>query len=210
VSSPADGDGPQRWLLISVSLTAGQASLRVHVWRKLRSLGAVYLQASVCLLPERPEVVQQVRRLADRVHHEGGSTRVMHIAFTDPGEATQVVAEMNAARDIEYGEVLERLPALSAEIAMERGRGRSTYAEVEESEADLERFRSWLAKIAARDYFAAPGGEQARRAVATVAAELAAFEAAALNAEAPPITRPALRSVPTSRAKAAGEHEPRR
>ncbi|MFF7987148.1 Chromate resistance protein ChrB [Streptomyces sp. NPDC007901] len=29
----------------------------------------------------------------------------------------------------------------------------ATYAEVEESEADLERFDRWLAKIAARDYF---------------------------------------------------------
>lgn len=210
MSAPGDGDSPQRWLLISVSLTAGQASLRVHVWRKLRSLGAVYLQASVCLLPERPEVVQQVRRLADRVRHEGGTARVLQVALPEAGEQQALREEFNTARDSEYAEVLERLPALSAEIAMERGRGRATYAEVEESEADLERFRSWLAKIAARDYFAAPGGEQARRAVATVVEELAAFEAAALNAEAPPITRPALRSVPTSRAKAAGEHEPRR
>ena len=49
----------------------------------------------------------------------------------------------------------ERLPELERELAHERARGRTTYAEAEESEADLERFRSWLAKIAARDYFAA-------------------------------------------------------
>ena len=167
--------------------------MRVAVWRKLRSLGALYLQQSVCVLPARPEVLRQVRRLADRVHHQGGSARVMHIAFTDPGEATQVVAEMNAARDIEYGEVLERLPALSAEIAMERGRGRATYAEVEESEADLERFRSWLAKIATRDYFGAARKDQAHRAVDAAAQVLAEFEAQALRSEDPatPATEPA-------------------
>lgn len=43
--------------------------------------------------------------------------------------------------------------------------GRTTYAEVEECEADLERYRSWLAKIAARDYFGAPGGAAAQEAV---------------------------------------------
>lgn len=209
MTAPHDGDDRQRWLLISVSLTAGQASLRVHVWRKLRSLGAVYLQASVCLLPQRPEVVQQVKRLADRVSHEGGTARVLQVQLTDTDEEQALREEFNTARDTEYTEVLERLPALSAEIAMERDRGRATYAEVEESEADLERFRSWLAKIAARDYFQTPGGEPARAAVATVADELAAFEAEALNAEAPAITGPTLRSVPTSRAKAAGEHKSR-
>ena len=69
-----------------------------------------------------------------------------------------------------------------------------TYAEVEESEADLERFRTWLAKIAARDYFTAPGGQAARDAVEEAAAELAAFEEAALHAEAPEPTAAAQRA----------------
>ena len=55
---------------------------------------------------------------------------------------------------------------------------------MEESEADLERFRSWLAKIGARDYFAAPAGPTAHAAVQDAAADLAAFEQAALASEA--------------------------
>ena len=51
-------------------------------------------------------------------------------------------------------------------LAHEQARGRATYAEVEESEADLHRFQAWLAKIEARDYFLAPGGDAARTAVA--------------------------------------------
>jgi hypothetical protein len=157
----------------------------VQVWRKLRSLGALYLQQSVCLLPARSDVVREVRRLADRVRHQGGSCRLLHVGITDDAERAQVVAEMNAARDQEYGEVLERLPEFLAELDKERARGRTTYAEMEECEADLQRYRSWLAKIAARDYFGAPGAAAARAAVAA-AAELAAFEQAALGAEAPP------------------------
>jgi len=169
-----------------VSTAGAAAALRVQVWRKLRSLGALYLQQSVCLLPARDGVVREVRRLADRVRRQGGSCRLLHVSLADEAERAQVVAEMNAARDEEFAEVLERLPELVAELDKERTRGRITYAEVEESEADLQRYRSWLAKIDARDYFGAPRGEEARAAVAVAAAELAAFEQAALSAEAPP------------------------
>ncbi|WP_431921945.1 Chromate resistance protein ChrB [Nonomuraea jabiensis] len=173
------------WLLVSVSTAGAAPTLRVQVWRKLRSLGALYLQQSVCLLPEREHTVRQVRRLLDRVRQQGGTGRMLHLALTDPAEERQVIGEFSAARDAEYAEVLERLPAFRAELAHERERGRATYAEVEESEADLERFRSWMGKIAARDYFAAPGGAAARAALEEAAADLAAFEQAALAAEAP-------------------------
>lgn len=179
------------WLLVSVSTAGAAGTLRVHVWRRLRSLGGLYVQQSVCLLPALPGVAREVRRLADRVRQQGGTARVLPIAVTDAAEQAQLVAELNAARDAEYGEVLERLPELRAELDRERARGRVTYAEVEECEADLDRFRSWLAKITGRDYFGAPGGAAAREAVEAAAADLAAFEQAALKAEAPPEPVPA-------------------
>jgi len=196
------------WVLVSVSTAGAPASLRVQVWRRLRALGALYLQQSVCLLPARDPVVKEVRRLAARVRADGGTARTMTVEISDPGEYAQLVAEFNAARDVEYAEVVERTPALLAEIAAETAKGRATYAEVEESEADLDRFRAWLAKIAARDYFDAPGGESARDAVTACEQALAEFEQAALQAEAEPAA-PAqaagrrLRAVPPGR-EAAG------
>lgn len=195
------------WLLVSVSTAGAAAALRMQVWRKLRSLGALYLQQSVCLLPDRPEVAREVRRLLDRVHHQGGTGRLLHIALTQADQA-QLAAEMNTARDGEYAEVLDRLPEFLAELDKERARGRTTYAEVEECEADLDRYRSWLAKIGARDYFAAPGGAAARAAVQAAAAELAAFEQAALTAEAPPEHRAPAAAAPVLR-EAVDGHDPR-
>jgi hypothetical protein len=190
------------WLVISASTAGAAGTLRVQVWRKLRSLGALYLQQSVCLLPARDDVLRQVRRLIDRIHHQGGTVRVLRMRFADPAEERSVVEEFNAARDAEYAEVLERIPDLRQELTQERARGRATYAEVEESEADLERFQSWLAKIAARDYFAAPAGQAARSAVEEAAADLQDFEQAALQAEAseatPGATSPRLRKVDQS------------
>jgi hypothetical protein len=55
--------------------------------------------------------------------------------------------------------------------------------EVEESEADLERFDRWLASIAARDYFDAAGRHQAEEAIERCREALAAFEVAAVAAD---------------------------
>jgi hypothetical protein len=184
VNTDAQAD-TDRWLLLTVSTAGAPASLRVHVWRQLRSLGALYLQQSVCLLPDRPAVARAVRRLTDRIRRDGGQARLLHLILTDAAERAQIIQEFRAQRATEYAEVLERTPALLEEIASERARGRATYAEVEESEADLERFRSWLAKITARDYFGAPNAAEAIAAVERCAQALEAFEQQALAAEAP-------------------------
>jgi hypothetical protein len=173
------------WLLITVSTAGAPPALRVQVWRRLRALGALYLQQSVCLLPDRPEVTRAVRRLLDRVHRDGGQGRLLKVALTDSAEEHAVIEDFRRERGAEYADLLERIPEFLVELDRERARGRTTYAEVEESEADLHRFQRWLAKIAARDYFDAPGAAEARAAVARCAAELAAFEEDALAAEAP-------------------------
>jgi uncharacterized protein YdbL (DUF1318 family) len=178
--------GPEweRFLLVSASTAGAPAAARVRVWRKLRSLGALYLQQSVCLLPAREPVRRQVQRLLASVRADGGTARSLTVTVDDAAEYAGLVAEFNAERDAEYAEVVERAPQLLAELEAETARGRATYAEVEESEADLDRFAKWLAKIAARDYFAASGGPAARQAVDQCRAALAAFEDAAIAAQA--------------------------
>src|SRR5690349_6484562 len=89
VSCGAAGGEPDGWLLVSVSTAGAAPGLRVQVWRKLRSLGALYLQQSACLLPARPQVTREVRRLLDRVHHQGGTGRALRVALTDSGEQAQ-------------------------------------------------------------------------------------------------------------------------
>jgi hypothetical protein len=188
--------GSAAWLLVTASSAGAADSLRVAIWRKLRSLGALYLHHSVCVLPARPDVEREIRRLADRVRASGGTARVLRIAFEEAHEESQVVSELQAARDDEYEEVLERVPAFLDELRSERDRDRATYEEVEESEADLERFRAWLSKIDRRDYFGAPRRAEAHAAVERCARALEAFESEAFARDAQPTAEhPALRAV---------------
>jgi Protein ChrB, N-terminal len=169
------------WQLVSIT-TGSDATLRVYVWRQLRRLGALYLHKSVCLLPNRPEVRAALQPILLRVQAQGGTVRNLTIRV-EASDHDALVAEQRNERDEEYREVVERVPAFLSEITMETARGRATYAEVEESEADLERFEKWLAAITARDYFHAPAGGTARAAVQQCRDALAGFEAAALAAE---------------------------
>ena len=196
------GPGRERFLLVSASTAGAPAATRVRVWRKLRSLGALYLQQSVCLLPAREPVRRQVRRLVASVRAEGGTARTLTVTVDAVAEYAELVAEFNTERDVEYAEVVERAPQLLAELEHETARGRATYAEVEESEADLERFDKWLAKIAARDYFVAAGGPAARQAVEHCRTALAAFEDAAIAAQAGGGHEPAAGQAPQPRASA--------
>jgi hypothetical protein len=171
-----------RWLLVTI-VSGSTAALRVRVWRELRKLGAVYLHNSVCLLPDRPAVAATVQMLVRRVRDGGGRARVLHLQLLDRAEEAAIIAEQVADRDREYNEVVERTVAFVDEIATESSRENATYAEVEESEADLDRFERWLASIVARDYFGAAGRAGADAAVERCRELLADFQLAALAAD---------------------------
>jgi hypothetical protein len=187
------------WLLISVSTPGGGSStLRVYAWRTLRRLGAHYLQQSVCVLPATPATTRAAARLVTRLRAEGGRGEMLRIRLTDDRQEATVIDAMQRERSDEYREVVERTRQFHEELQLERRRGRAMYTELEESDADLARHQKWLAAIRARDYFDAPGGEEAAAAVASCEEALARFESEALSAELDESTAdggPALRAV---------------
>jgi hypothetical protein len=189
----------REWLLITVSTPSGGTStLRVYAWRKLRSLGAHYLQQSVCLLPATPKTMRAVARLVARLRTEGGHGEMLRIRLTDSKQEAAVIDTIQRERTDEYREVVERTRQFHEELQLERRRGRATYTELEESDADLARHQKWLTAIRARDYFDAPGAQEAAAAVASCEEALARFESEALSAEldeSTPDSRPGLRAV---------------
>jgi hypothetical protein len=179
-----DGAVARNWLLITVSAPGGRSStLRVYAWRNLRSLGAHYLQQSVCLLPATAKTSRAATRVVGRLRAEGGQGEVLRIALTDAKQEGAVIDGFQRERTDEYRQVIERTTQFHDELALERRRGRATYTELEESDADLARLQKWLAAIKARDYFDAPGAAEAEAAVAACEQALAEFESEALAAE---------------------------
>ena len=122
------------------------------------------------------------------------------MTVTDTRAERELVEEFRGERAEEYAEFLPKTEAFRDELRTERAKGRVTYAEVEENEADLDRLRKWLRAITARDYFDAPGHAEAHEAIELCQKDLEAFEAEALElelpaSENPPKRRRTLRSV---------------
>jgi hypothetical protein len=172
------------WLLITVSTPPGGSStLRVYAWRNLRSLGAHYLQQSVCLLPATPKTTRVAARVVTRLRADGGHGEMLRTRLTDSKQEAAVIDAIQRERSDEYQELVESTRQFHEELQLERRRGRINYTELEESDADLARYQKWLGAIRARDYFDAPGGQEAAAAVASCEEALARFESEALSAE---------------------------
>jgi hypothetical protein len=91
-------------------------------------------------------------------------------------ESEQRLVELyNAARDAEYGELIEQAGAVVEELKREGARQKFTFAEVEENEADLTKLRRWLRRIRWRDLFSASRRADAEAAVSSAQEQLDEF-----------------------------------
>lgn len=163
------------WLLFIYQIPATPSTHRAYAWRKLKSLGALYLQNSIGVFPASEDLERALEALKAEVAERGGHVQLFHAAFS-PGEAADLAERFRAQSEDEYGEFLEQCGDFHAELSKERGRHHFTFGELEENEAELQKLRSWLPRIEARDFFAAPSRDLVRKALEDCTDDFALFE----------------------------------
>ena len=161
----ATSDEPQGWLLLIYRIPSEPTRLRATAWRRIKGLGAIYLQNSVAALPASPAAERALRKLRHEIVEMSG-TAVLLSTNVLVGEA-EVRAAFQAARDDEYEEIVDKCQDFMGQLDKEYRANHFTYAELEENEEDLVKLRNWFAKITARDVFGAPGREATVAALAT-------------------------------------------
>ncbi|MGH3282477.1 MAG: Chromate resistance protein ChrB [Trebonia sp.] len=149
-----DGAGPG-WLLLIYRVPPEPTRLRSTVWRRIKSLGAIYLQNSVAALPASPTSERALRKLRREITDMSG-TAMLIAASVLAGEA-EVRAAFQAARNDEYEEIVDKCEDFLRQVQKEYDETHFTYAELEENEVDLVKLRNWFAKITERDVFGASG-----------------------------------------------------
>jgi DNA-binding transcriptional regulator PaaX len=154
VSEP-DAATPTGWLLLIYRVPSEPTRLRAAVWRRLKGLGAIYLQNSVAALPARPSAERALRLLRREILGMSGSASLLTCSVL-AGEQ-EVRAAFQAARDDEYEEIVDKCQDFLAGLRKEYREDHFTYAELEENDEDLIKLRNWFAKIRERDVFGAPG-----------------------------------------------------
>lgn len=173
-------EGRQRWLLLIYRVPPEPPGRRTYAWRHLKQLGAVYLQQAAAILPDRPELADALAALAARIRGPEGDGDVSLLATTSPDAAweRELRGRFDAARDAEYAELIKNVERLEDDIRREARKGKFTFTELEDIEADWERLHGWLGRIAARDFFGAAGGDAARAALERGRGALEGFAAA--------------------------------
>lgn len=144
------------WLLLTYKVPPDPAAKRVALWRKLKGMGAVYLQNGVCLLPKTDEHVRRLKMLENDIATMGGEAVILETVALDRTQEDKVIARFQADRDEQYREFLGRCAEFEAEIAKEIAIEKFTYAELEEEDADLKKLQSWFEKIRKLDFYGAP------------------------------------------------------
>jgi hypothetical protein len=151
----------ETWLLLIYKVPAEPAAKRVALWRKIKGLGAIYVQNGVCMLPKNDDHLRQLKMMENDVGEMGGEAMVLETVATDLGQSEKVKARFKADRDEHYLEFLGRCADFETEIAKEFFLEKFTYAELEEEDADLRKLQDWLAKIKKHDFYGAPLADQA-------------------------------------------------
>lgn len=151
----------ETWFLLTYKVPAEPNRRRVALWRKLKGMGAVYLQNGVCLLPKTDDHRRALKVIENEIAEMEGDAVILETVALDKSQGDKVVARFRADRDEEYKELLGRCDDFEAEIAKETAANHFTYAEIEENDEDLKKLKSWFEKIRKLDFYGATLAGQA-------------------------------------------------
>ncbi|MGE0502543.1 MAG: Chromate resistance protein ChrB [Rhizobiaceae bacterium] len=142
-------------------MPAEPAAKRIAVWRRLKGMGAVYLQNGVCLLPKTDDHVRRLKMLENDIAEAMGESVILETVALDQAQESKVIARFKADRDDAYEEFIDKCDDFEREVAKEVDAKHFTYAELEENDVDLKKLQGWLAKIRKLDFY---GGARAAEA----------------------------------------------
>jgi DNA-binding transcriptional regulator PaaX len=152
----------ENWLVLIYKVPSEPTRLRATVWRRLKGLGAIYLQNSVAALPAGGPAERALRKLRNEILEMAGTAVLLRSPILAGG--AEVSAAFAAARDDEYDEIIDKCQDFLAGIEKEFKAEHFSFAELEENEVDYTKLITWLTKVRARDALGA-----SQRAAAEVA-----------------------------------------
>jgi len=154
-------DTARQWLLLIYKVPQDPTRFRTYLWRQMRTLGALSLQQMVCLLPKTPDHESEIQRLVKKIEEFHGEAHFL--TFTSPSKEWEdrIITRFNTIVNEAYAEIAENEERFQDEIRRETRKGKFTFIELEDMEADREKINRERARVHARDFFGAPGRSEA-------------------------------------------------
>ncbi len=135
-----------RWVLLVYRIPREPSRHRVAVWRKLRELGALYIQDGVAALPEDAVTREQLEWLQLRVREAGGEATLWEAKPGTIAEEAELVEAFRSSREKTYRDIIAEAERVRRKAEMGGG-------------ALLEQLRKIEREFRAerrRDYFRSP------------------------------------------------------
>jgi len=149
------------WLLLVTNLPGRNPTLRMRIWRALKSAGAGLLRDGAYLLPNGERSRQVLEEQAGEIRAAGGLVQVLSFDAESAEQNGELVAFFD--RTNEYAEAIQRLDALKAELP------KLAEPEARQRLAGIARE---VAVIATRDFFPGEPRKQMEGALADAEAAL--------------------------------------
>ena len=167
-----------RWVLLVYRLPREPSRHRVAVWRKLRDLGALYLQDGVAALPEDAVTREQLEWLQLRVREADGEATLWEARPGTMAEEVELVGAFRYSREAAYRTIIAGAERLRRKAQMGGG---SVFEQLGKLEREFRAERR-------RDYFRSPLRLEAAEALkaAREAARISEGSAVAPSAEGEP------------------------
>jgi hypothetical protein len=166
-----------RWLILIYRLPREPSRPRVAAWRKLKTLGVIYLQDGVAALPEDAVTREQLQWLQLNIREAGGEATLWEARPDTLAEEKRLVEAFRSAREDAYQAITEAAGRIRRKAEMGtplRGGGDALLKELGKLEKEFRTERR-------RDYFRSPLRKEAYAALK--AARRAVREGAAAGEE---------------------------
>src|SRR2546429_1219782 len=147
----------QQLILLLVGVPPTPSSLRVRVWRRLRSLGAVPLKRSAYLLPDTPERYEDFQWLVREIQREGGDATLIRVQQIENVSQDDVLRLLHEPRDLDYRQLAARYRKVLKKLEQKSS------AKSPRVQEELARLAKDHQRIRDVDFFGAPGGAEVRR-----------------------------------------------
>ena len=144
-------------LLLLVGVPPTPSSLRVRVWRRLKTLGAVPLKRSAYLLPDTPDRYEDFQWLAQEIRREGGDATLIRVQQIENLSAEDVRRLFHEPRDRDYRLLAVRYRKLLQAL------DRKSAAASRRVQEDIARLTKDYHRVRDIDFFDAPGGAEVER-----------------------------------------------
>lgn len=158
-----------KWLLLIYNLPPTPTKTRVHVWRSLKSIGAVSLKKSVYIIPFNAGTYERYQWLCQEIQTMNGDATFVKVSSIENLNDEEVIKIFNKARDDDYKKIIDKFSMFSKKIITAGKQGIKNQLKLRN---ELKIMVNQLSSIHEIDFFKSPLSQKAQNDSNTCTKEL--------------------------------------